>query len=124
MKQFIAHIALVVKDYDEAIEFYCRKLGFRLIEDTVLSDTKDGCLWRLRGPVNAHSFWQKPQSRNKCRLSAIKLAGAFFYFCSRTILPGLPGFSGSGNSFCKATRREDYVRLPFLKIYMEPLGPD
>ena len=34
MKQSIAHIALVVKDYDEAIEFYTRKLHFSLIEDT------------------------------------------------------------------------------------------
>jgi len=40
MKQYLAHIALVVKDYDEAIEFYTKKLKFRLIEDTVLSDTK------------------------------------------------------------------------------------
>ena len=34
MKQAIAHIALVVKDYDEAIEFYTSKLNFVLIEDT------------------------------------------------------------------------------------------
>ena len=34
MKQSIVHIALVVKDYDEAIEFYTRKLHFELIEDT------------------------------------------------------------------------------------------
>ncbi len=40
MKQHIAHIALVIADYDEAIEFYIQKLHFRLIEDTVLSETK------------------------------------------------------------------------------------
>ncbi|MCW8328932.1 VOC family protein [Photobacterium sp. SDRW27] len=34
MKQSIIHIALVVKDYDEAIEFYTKKLKFELIEDT------------------------------------------------------------------------------------------
>jgi catechol 2,3-dioxygenase-like lactoylglutathione lyase family enzyme len=34
MKQEIVHIALVVKDYDEAIDFYVNKLGFILIEDT------------------------------------------------------------------------------------------
>ena len=34
MKQSISHIALVVKDYDEAIEFYTKKLNFKLIEDT------------------------------------------------------------------------------------------
>ncbi len=34
MKQSILHVALVVRDYDEAIAFYTRKLGFRLVEDT------------------------------------------------------------------------------------------
>ncbi|MFF2753024.1 VOC family protein [Psychrobacillus sp. NPDC058041] len=34
MIQSLVHIALVVKDYDEAIEFYTKKLHFTLIEDT------------------------------------------------------------------------------------------
>ncbi len=34
MKQSIVHIALVVDDYDEAIDFYTKKLHFTLIEDT------------------------------------------------------------------------------------------
>lgn len=34
MKQAIAHIALVVRDYDEAIAFYTQKLHFTLVEDT------------------------------------------------------------------------------------------
>ena len=33
-KQSIAHIAIVVRDYDEAIAFYTTKLGFTLVEDT------------------------------------------------------------------------------------------
>ncbi len=40
MNQHIAHIALVVDDYDEAIAFYTQKLNFTLIEDTQLSETK------------------------------------------------------------------------------------
>src|SRR5687768_11746689 len=40
MYQRIAHIALVVDDYDEAIEFYTKKLDFRLLEDTKLSEDK------------------------------------------------------------------------------------
>ena len=40
MPQQLAHIAIVVKDYDEAIAFYTQKLGFILLEDTTLSDTK------------------------------------------------------------------------------------
>ena len=34
MKQSIVHIALVVRDYDEAIQFYVEKLQFTLLEDT------------------------------------------------------------------------------------------
>lgn len=34
MKQSIVHIALVVRDYDEAIDFYTKKLHFTLVEDT------------------------------------------------------------------------------------------
>ncbi|BFG69997.1 VOC family protein [Sediminibacterium sp. KACHI17] len=40
MAQQIAHISLVVKDYDEAIRFYVDTLGFELLEDTTLSATK------------------------------------------------------------------------------------
>jgi catechol 2,3-dioxygenase-like lactoylglutathione lyase family enzyme len=34
MKQSIVHMALVVRDYDEAIEFYTKTLHFTLVEDT------------------------------------------------------------------------------------------
>lgn len=34
MKQSIVHIAIVVRDYDEALDFYINKLNFVLIEDT------------------------------------------------------------------------------------------
>jgi catechol 2,3-dioxygenase-like lactoylglutathione lyase family enzyme len=33
MRQSIAHVALVVRDYDEAIAFFTEKLTFRLVED-------------------------------------------------------------------------------------------
>ena len=50
MKQSIAHIALVVDDYDEAIAFYTENLGFTLLEDTPQSDTKR---WVLVAPKGA-----------------------------------------------------------------------
>ena len=40
MSQHIASISLLVQDYDEAIAFYVGKLGFTLVEDTVMSETK------------------------------------------------------------------------------------
>ena len=38
--QHLAHIALVVDDYDEAIDFYVNKLGFEVVEDTILNEQK------------------------------------------------------------------------------------
>ncbi len=51
MKQHIAHIALVVNNYDEAIKFYTEKLHFELLEDTVLSETKR---WVLVAPKGSN----------------------------------------------------------------------
>ena len=50
MQQNIAHLALIVKDYDEAIAFYIQKLHFTLIEDTKLDDLKR---WVIIAPPNA-----------------------------------------------------------------------
>lgn len=61
MSQHIARIALVVDDYDDAIEFYTKKLGFSLLEDTILSETK-------RWVVVA------PKGSNECGLLLAKAA--------------------------------------------------
>lgn len=49
MKQRLAHIAIVVNDYDEAIKFYTEKLHFELVEDTQLSETKRWVLVKPKG---------------------------------------------------------------------------
>ena len=49
MNQYIAQFALVVRDYDEAIEFYTQKLGFELIEDTLLSEIKRWVVIKPKG---------------------------------------------------------------------------
>lgn len=61
MKQNIAHVALVVDDYDEAIAFYTQKLNFTLIEDTPLSPEKR---WVIIAPPGA----------NECSLILAKAA--------------------------------------------------
>jgi catechol 2,3-dioxygenase-like lactoylglutathione lyase family enzyme len=51
VQQHIGSIALVVKDYDDAIEFYTQKLNFELVEDTDLGDDKR---WVLISPPNSN----------------------------------------------------------------------
>jgi catechol 2,3-dioxygenase-like lactoylglutathione lyase family enzyme len=62
MNQRIAHISLVVMDYDEAIEFYTKKLRFNLIEDTKLNEDKR---WVVVAPPGA----------NECGLLLAKAVG-------------------------------------------------
>ena len=64
MQQHLAHIAVVVRDYDEAIHYYTTVLGFKLIEDTVLSETKR---WVMVQPTGAN---------NGCMLLLAKAATA------------------------------------------------
>jgi catechol 2,3-dioxygenase-like lactoylglutathione lyase family enzyme len=62
MKQQLAHIALVVADYDEAIQFYTQKLHFTVVQDIALSPAKrwvliappgsDGCQLLLAKAAN------------------------------------------------------------------------
>ena len=51
MKQNIIHVALVVKDYDEAIDFYINKLKFELIEDTYQAEQDKR--WVVIAPPNS-----------------------------------------------------------------------
>jgi len=50
MPQTLAHVTLLVRDYDEALAFFTKALGFRLIEDTPLADNKR---WLLVAPPNS-----------------------------------------------------------------------
>jgi catechol 2,3-dioxygenase-like lactoylglutathione lyase family enzyme len=50
MAQTLGHVTLVVRNYDEAVAFFTHALGFRVIEDTVLSEGKR---WVVVGPPNS-----------------------------------------------------------------------
>ena len=80
MKQKIAHIALVVSDYDEAIEFYTQKLHFTLIEDTPLSDTKRWVLVAPRGATECCVLLAKAASEEQKSRVGNQTGGRVFLF--------------------------------------------
>lgn len=51
MKQTLGHVALVVRDYDEALDFFTHILNFKVIEDTRLSENKR---WVLVAPPGSN----------------------------------------------------------------------
>lgn len=84
MNQRIAHIALVVDDYDAAIEFYTQKLDFQLLEDTKLSDEKR---WVMVAPLGAKEcslLLAKASTEQQNEFVGNQTGEGFSYFFSQT----------------------------------------
>jgi catechol 2,3-dioxygenase-like lactoylglutathione lyase family enzyme len=79
MIQQLALIALVVKDYDEAISFYTTKLHFKLLEDTPMTATKR---WVVVAPPGSHCGILLAQATDEHQQSRIgnQTGGRVFLF--------------------------------------------
>ncbi len=80
MKQTIAHIALVVKDYDEAIAFYTKQLDFQLIEDTKLNDDKRWVIVALQGAKECSLLLAKAANEKQAASIGNQTGGRVFLF--------------------------------------------
>ena len=80
MKQRLAQIAIVVNDYDEAIEFYTKKLHFDLIEDTPLSETKRWVLIRPKGSLECCHLLAKAANHDQKSRVGNQTGGRVFLF--------------------------------------------
>lgn len=80
MNQHIAHIALVVKDYDEAIHFYCDRMGFELKEDTPLSETKRWVVVQPKGEGNCSLLLAKAAGDEQQNRIGNQTGGRVFLF--------------------------------------------
>jgi catechol 2,3-dioxygenase-like lactoylglutathione lyase family enzyme len=80
MKQNIAHIALVVDDYDKAIEFYTKKLHFDLVEDTKLSETKRWVLVAPKGSIGFSLLLAKAANEEQRSRIGNQTGGRVFLF--------------------------------------------
>lgn len=80
MNQRIAQLALVVRDYDEAIAFYRDQLKFSLIEDTTLSETKRWVV--MTPPGNSNTCLLLAKAANDEQLSRVgnQTGGRVFLF--------------------------------------------
>ncbi len=82
MNQQIVHMALVVRDYDEAIHFYTQKLHFTLKEDTVLSDTKRWVLVCPPGNSSTSLLLAKAATEEQASRIGNQTGGRVFLFLS------------------------------------------
>ena len=80
MNQSIANVTLVVKEYDEAIEFYTQKLGFKLLEDIPLEEDKRWVLVSPKGSNGTALLLAKAASENQQEYIGNQTGGRVFLF--------------------------------------------
>jgi len=84
MPQTIAHITLVVRDYDEAIQFFTQSIGFELIEDTPSTDRqgrdKRWVLIASRGSRGTQILLAKAESEEEVSRIGNQTGGRVFLF--------------------------------------------
>ena len=109
MKQSIIQIALLVKDYDEAIDFYVNKLNFKVVENTNLLEGKR---WVLIQPSNSTGCCLLlAKAANDQQLSAVgnQSGGRVFLFLETD------DFYRDYN--CMITKDIIFVREPVVESY-------
>ena len=80
MNQRLMHIALVVADYDQAIDWYTKKLGFKLIEDTTLSEVKRWVLIQPPGEGSCQLLLAKAATEEQKTRVGNQTGGRVFLF--------------------------------------------
>ena len=80
MKQNLVHISILVDDYDRAIAFYTKKLRFKLVEDTVLSDTKRWVLVKPEGSEGCSLLLAKAANEAQTQRIGDQAGGRVFLF--------------------------------------------
>jgi len=80
MNQYIALLSLLVRDYDEAIKYYTEKLGFELMEDTRLTDSKRWVVVRPIGKNSAALLLSKAENPRQLVAIGDQSGGRVFLF--------------------------------------------
>jgi uncharacterized glyoxalase superfamily protein PhnB len=76
----LVQLSLVVKDYDEAITYYTQKLGFELLEDTTLSETKRWVVVKPKGEGGCKLLLAKAANEEQEKAIGNQTGGRVFLF--------------------------------------------
>jgi catechol 2,3-dioxygenase-like lactoylglutathione lyase family enzyme len=108
-KVSLVHIALVVRDYDEAIDWYTRALGFELIEDEPRGPGKRWVLVAPRGGNGTALLLAKAANDEQASRIGNQTGGRVFLFLhTDDFARDHRDFSAHGVHFIEAPRHEDY----------------
>jgi len=116
LKQHIAHIALVVDDYDKAIQFYTQMLNFDLIEDTMLSENKRWVLVAPKGSSECKLLLARATSEEQVSRIGNQTGGRVFLFLyTDDFESNYQDLKSKGIEFVRGPSKEDYGTVAVFK---------
>ena len=109
MSQRLAHLAIVVRDYDEAIAWYTRALRFVLVEDRPMGPGKRFVRVAPRGGEGATLVLARAANEEQATRIGNQTGGRVFLFLHTDDFAGDHAhMQREGVRFCEAPRHEDY----------------
>lgn len=108
MKQQLAQLALVVRDYDEAIAFYTEKLGFELVEDSVQSPTKRWVVVRPPGSECALLLAKAANDHQTTRIGDQTGGRVFLFLYTDDFQRDYDRYRSRGIQFVREPSEEEY----------------
>jgi catechol 2,3-dioxygenase-like lactoylglutathione lyase family enzyme len=122
MLQHIGYIALLIRDYDEAISYFVEKLGFTVAEDTDLGGGKRWVLVAPPGSVEARLVLAKAVSADELARVGNQTGGRVFLFLhTDDFWSDYQAYRSSGVLFREEPREEQYGVVAVFE--WKPLGP-
>ena len=109
MTQHIGAVALVVRDYDEAKDWFADKLGFTVVEDTMLGDGKRWVVVAPPGAVGTRLLLARAVSVEQARHIGDQTGGRVFLFLNTDDFErDHRAYLARGVRFLEAPRHEAY----------------
>jgi catechol 2,3-dioxygenase-like lactoylglutathione lyase family enzyme len=113
MKQNIGYVALVVRDYDEALEYFTKSLGFSVVEDSTSKDRygneKRWVLVAPSGSTGTSLLLARPSTAEEASFIGNQTGGRVFLFLQTDdFWRDYRAFSQRGVKFEKEPREEAY----------------
>ena len=116
MSQEIGNVALLVRDYDEALSFFINKLGFALIEDSDLGGGKRWVLIAPRGSGGTRLLLARAEGLNQEVAIGRQSGGRVFLFLHTDDFWGdYRAMVSKGIEFLEKPREEPYGRVVVWK---------
>ena len=119
----IAHLAFLVREYDEAIDFFTKKLGFRLLEDTAMGPGKRWVLVSPPDGAGTSLLLARAANEEQSRCVGKQGGGRVFLFLrTDDFWRDYAAMRAEGIKFVRDPKEADYGERFLQRLHLLPIG--